>query len=577
LNKQKNIILKGSTAGRGIAKGYAFVIDNSAKKIKEFDSTSTQKIQQKKYHAARGLLKKEFEQIKMVLGGDGSSHSSRDSTYYDIFETNILMLDDPELSGEIDNYISQGKTAEFAVASSFDIYISKLLATGNQYLKDRSEDLIHLRALLIDYILKDSQQYSLGKEAGGGIAVMNSVSTRDIYNFQRHEVAGIVSQKGGLTSHAVILARAFNIPMIVGVQNALKKIDEGDLLVLNCDEASVCLNPDNTFLEDFEKKNEKFIKREEEILSRANENKAGKNIDLLLNVDFPEEIEEIHRWKASGVGLLRTESIFGSKDLNDEDYQAKVYGELAEKTFPEKLNIRLFDIGNDKLLGNFSSSEQNPALGQRGIRFLKNNPNLISTQLRAIFRASQLGNIKITIPMLTNLGDIIWFKKFIANIESELSNQKIEYKRCEIGIMLEIPSVAFGISSFAQEIDFVSIGTNDLAQYFFAADRNSDLVAGYYDYYDPAFLKFLNFAVSECKLYDVPVSICGEMAADLDFVPLLVAMGVDALSVSASLLPDVKECVLGINSEDKLTNLLEKVLNSKSSKVVKKLLRNDRK
>ena len=553
--------MKGSTAGREIAKGHACLIDNSVKKIKEFDSTSNQKIQHKKYNSAKDLLRKEFEQIKKVLGKEESA---------DIFETNILMLDDPELLVEINKNISEGKTAEFAVASSYDIYISKLLATHNQYLKERSEDLIHLKTLLIDYILKDSQQHTLKKN---GIAVMNTVSTRDIYNFHKHSVSGIVSQKGGLTSHAVILARAFNIPMIVGVHKALEKINEGDLLVLNCTEASVCLNPDDSFLEEFERKNLDFLKREEDILSRANENKAVKNIELLLNVDFPEEIDEIHRWKASGVGLLRTESIFGSKDLNDENYQAKVYWELAEKTFPEKLNIRLFDIGNDKLLGNFSASEQNPALGLRGIRFLRNNPIVLSTQLRAILRASQIGNIKITIPMLTNLDDLLWLKKNIKNIESELSFQKIEFRKCDIGIMLEIPSVAFGIETFAQKIDFVSIGTNDLAQYFFAADRNSDLVAGYYDYYDPAFLRFLNFAVSECKKYNIPVSICGEIAADLDFVPLLFAMDVDALSVSASLLPDVKECVLGIKNEEGLISLLKKIMNSKSSEDVKKLLK----
>ncbi len=562
MNNKINQILKGSSSGVGIAKAYAFVIDNSARNIREYDKKSTKKIQLKKYNSAKNRLIKEFEQIKKVLG-------ETDSDYKDIFETNILMLGDPELSSEIIKNIEEGKTSEFSVAVSYDFYISKLLATDNQYLRDRSEDLIHLRSLLIDYILKDSQEYRLEK---GGIAVMDLVSTRDIYNFDKQSVRGIVSQRGGLTSHAVILARAFKIPMIVGVKDALKKISGGDQLLLNCSKASVCINPDDSLLEEFQKEKDNVDKRKERLLAEVKNNNQSENeVKLLLNVDFKEEIEEVHNLGAQGVGLLRTESIFGSKDLNDQEYQLRIYKDLAEKTFPKKINIRLFDIGNDKLLGNFSSSEVNPALGQRGIRFLRNNPLVLEIQLRAILKASTLGNIKITLPMVTNIEDLLWFKDFMTKVERELSEENVEYKKCEIGVMLEIPSVSFSLGAFSKEIDFVSIGTNDLAQYFFASDRTQDNVAGYYNYYDPSFLRFLNFSVAECKKYEVPVSVCGEMAADLDFVPLLLAMGVDSLSMSASLLPDVKECVVNLDNR-KIAELLANVLLANNSDDVKNYL-----
>ncbi len=364
-------------------------------------------------------------------------------------------------------------------------------------------------------------------------------------------VTGYITNFGGLTSHAAIVARSLNVPAIVGLHEATENIQNSDKVIIDGFNGIVIVNPDEEQLLHFERKLRKLEAVDIE-LAKLKDLPAvtldGRKIDILANLDLTEEFESIIQNGAEGIGLMRTEQIFQEYDaFPSEDEQSEVYSNYAEKLYPHPLTIRAFDIGGDKVLP-VDVQEPNPMLGWRGIRFLLDNEELFKTQIRAVLKSSIHKNIKFMIPMISSVLEIKLTKELIAKCKDELISENIPFdEHLELGIMIEVPSAALMITDFADDVDFFSIGTNDLIQYMLAVDRGNDIVTNQYQEFHPAIIRTLNFIISAANKTSTKVSLCGEMAADYKAIPLLVGLGLDSISVSASVIPHAKEIIRALN------------------------------
>ncbi|MEK6551951.1 MAG: phosphoenolpyruvate--protein phosphotransferase, partial [Bacteroidota bacterium] len=403
------------------------------------------------------------------------------------------------------------------------------------------------------------------------VVITTTVTPSDTVLFSRVNVKGYVTDFGGLTSHAAIVARSLNIPAVVGLHDATNRIKENDLIIIDGYKGEVIINPSEKQLSDYKKKIEKLTEEDHELIKLRYLSATtldGKEIQLLANLDLMEEMEFIVQNGAKGVGLVRTEQLFEVYEtFPDEDEQFTVYKNIAERIYPEIVIIRAFDIGGDKVLP-VDIKEPNPFLGWRGIRLLLDNPQLFKSQIRAVLRASTHKNIKFMLPMISSLIEVRASKGIIDQCKSELKKEGKQFdKHMSVGIMIEIPSAAVMMKDFAGEIDFASIGTNYLIQYLLAVDRGNDIVSNIYQEFHPAVVRTLYHIINNGKKTKTPVSMCGEMAADPFAVPLLIGLGLESLSVSASAIPHIKKIIRSIDLKE-VELLANKCLEFKTEKEI---------
>ena len=388
-------------------------------------------------------------------------------------------------------------------------------------------------------------------------------------------VKGYVTNFGGLTSHAAIVARSLNIPAVLGIHDATRTINDGDIIIIDGLHGEVIIDPTTEQIEKYKAKQERLQEFDKE-LAKLKDKPAvtldGRRIILRANLDLIEELEYIQKNGAEGCGLVRTEQIFNLDDgFPDEDTQYKTYVDLAEKLYPHIVIIRVFDIGGDKVFP-VDFKEPNPFLGWRGIRFLLDNEALLKTQIRALLRASTHKNIKFMLPMITSIHEIRKTKEIIECCKNELVDEGFEIdKEINVGIMIEVPSAAVMAEEFAAEVNFVSIGTNDLIQYLLAVDRGNEIVAPLYQEFHPAVIRILNKIIHSGKQGEAKISMCGEMAANVLATPLLVGLGLDSMSVSASAIPHIKKIIRSINYEE-VKKLAEECLTFSTEHEVKSRL-----
>lgn len=466
-----------------------------------------------------------------------------------LFEAQIMILDDPILIEKIVSRIADEKmNPEFIVNDEISKYQDLMISSNEPYMKERSQDIEDIKNRIIRNIRKKKWKSRITEEV---IVVSESLTPADTVLFSRMKVAGYITNFGGLTSHAAIVARSLDVPAVVGVHDATENIDDGDILIIDGFNGIVIVNPTVEQLNEYKDKLEKLHQLDKE-LAKLKDKKAitkdGKVINIFANLDLSEELEIIIQNGAEGIGLLRTEQIFQEYDsFPNEEQQTKVYTEFAEKLYPLPLTIRAFDIGGDKVLP-IDVQEPNPMLGWRGIRFLLDNEELFRSQIRAVLRASKHKNVKFMIPMISSFSEIIRAKEIIRECKSELTEEKIIFdNQIEIGIMIEVPSAALLIKDFAAEVDFFSIGTNDLIQYMLAVDRGNDIVNSQYQEFHPAIIRTLDFIIREANKAGTKVTLCGEMAADFRAIPLLVGLGLDSISVSGAVIPYAKSIIRNLD------------------------------
>ncbi len=565
-SKEKNIILNGIAAASGISIAKAHVFS----KQKELVSEETiQDVDEaiNNLEIALEQSKKELRKIfSLAVDKLGEKRAA-------IFEAQIMILDDPILISTIKERIKKEKRVpEFIVDSEISKYTHLMNLADESYMKERSHDIEDIKSRIIKNLKKKKWKSRIANDV---IVVTTNLSPSDTVLFTRMNVKGYVTDFGGLTSHAAILARSLNIPAVLGVHDATNKIQEDDELIIDGYKGIVIVNPDEETKNEYLLKIEKLHSYDEE-LNKLKDLPAqtidGKIIKLLANLDLIEELEFISQNCAKGIGLVRTEQLFNHLDyFPDEEEQYLAYKDLAEKIYPEIVTIRAFDIGGDKVLP-VDLHEPNPFLGWRGIRLLLDNPELFKSQIRAVLRASEHKNIFFMIPMVTALEEVRETKLLIEQCKKELKSEKKNFdKHLPVGLMIEVPSAAAMAKEFAEESDFLSIGTNDLIQYTLAVDRGNEIVSKLYQEFHPSIVRFINHISTEGKKNGKQVSLCGEMAADPFATPLLIGLGLESLSISPSIIPQIKKIIRSISFKE-AKELANKCLTLKTEKEINEAL-----
>ena len=469
----------------------------------------------------------------------------------EIFEAQILMLDDKTIINKIIERIKEEKlNAEFIIQDEIEKYIKFMQDSGDDYLKERAHDLEDLKNRVIRNI---QQQKWLSRFDTSRIVVAENLTPADTILFSRNQVLGYATDLGGMTSHTAILARALKIPAVVGLKEATKSIKTGDLVILDGYKGILIINPEQDVVEEYQNK----IKRIAEFERKLEDFKFvpavtidGRKITILANIEFPEEVNEALESGAEGVGLFRTEYIISNGTIPEEDEQFEEYLKVAEKVYPYKVVIRTFDVGGDKIFRDYHR-EENPFLGWRGIRIGLDKPEILLSQLRAILRASVKKNVWVMFPMVSSINEVREAKKYIDMAKAQLKEKNIPFdENIKVGVMIETPSSALMAKEIAREVDFFSIGTNDLIQYTLAVDRGNETVAKIFQEFHPAVLRLIQFVVESAQRAKIPVSVCGEMAADPFATVLLVGFGLNELSVAPKMIPEIKRIIKTIKFKD---------------------------
>ncbi|MCX6173773.1 MAG: phosphoenolpyruvate--protein phosphotransferase [Ignavibacteriales bacterium] len=562
MKSESENILKGIAAAPGIAISKAFLYKKEKEEIVNDPITDVNEALQNletALHQSKKELRKIFSLAVDKLGEKRAA----------IFEAQIMILDDPILVATIQSRIKNEKRVpEYIVNDEISKYTDLMNLSHESYMKERSHDIEDIKNRIIRNLKKKKWKSRITNDV---VVITTTVTPSDTVLFSRVNVKGYVTDFGGLTSHAAIVARSLNIPAVVGLHDATNRIKENDLIIIDGYKGEVIINPNDKQLQHYQKKIDKLTKEDHELIKLRDLSATtldGKEIQLLANLDLIEEMEFIVQNRAKGVGLVRTEQLFEVYEtFADEEEQFSVYKNIAERIYPEIVIIRAFDIGGDKVLP-VDLKEPNPFLGWRGIRLLLDNTQLFKTQIRAVLRASTHKNIKFMLPMISSLYEIRTSKEIIDQCKSELKKEGKHFdKHMSVGIMIEIPSAAVMMQDFADEVDFASIGTNDLIQYLLAVDRGNDIVSNIYQEFHPAVVRTLYHIINNGKKTKTPVSMCGEMAADPFAVPLLIGLGLESLSVSASAIPHIKKIIRSIDLKE-VELLANKCLELKTEKEI---------
>jgi phosphotransferase system enzyme I (PtsI) len=396
---------------------------------------------------------------------------------------------------------------------------------------------------------------NLGDLAAHSIIVSEDITPSDTADMDRSKLLGFITDAGGQTSHAVIMARSMRIPAVVGLHNATKRIKSGDQILVDGYDGIVVINPSEARLFKYGKLASERRKLDEiykSVLSEPSETKDGSPFGLMSNIEGAHEMEQVLAMRSDGVGLFRTEGLFlRHHGYPPESVQYDEYIAVAKAAPDRPITIRTLDIGGDKVLQDGSDEHDNSFMGFRAIRFCLENLDIFKTQLRAILRASALGNIKIMYPMISGVGELRRANEVLDQVKEDLRAEGIAFNEAiEVGAMVEIPSAAMIVDLLAEEVDFFSIGTNDLIQYLMAVDRLNDRVAHLYEPAHPAVLRTLKWIIDESNRLGKHVSVCGEIAGDPIYASLLLGLGANALSLTSSMLPEVKYYIRNIDIED---------------------------
>ncbi|MCK5457787.1 MAG: phosphoenolpyruvate--protein phosphotransferase, partial [Melioribacteraceae bacterium] len=537
-----NNMYQGIAAAPGIAIKPAYLFKKDVEIISE-ESITDVKEAIGNFNEALEKSKKELAKVfNLAVDKLGKKRAA-------LFEAQIMILDDSILIDRIINRIKdEKKNSEFIVNDEISKYQDLMTASHEPYMKERSQDIEDIKNRIIRNIRKKKWKSRITEEV---IVVSESLTPADTVLFSRMKVAGYITNFGGLTSHAAIVARSLDVPAVVGLQDATENINDSDILIIDGFNGIVIVNPSEEQVDEYRNKLDKLHQLDKE-LAKLKDKKAvtkdGRRINIFANLDLSEELEIIIQHGAEGVGLMRTEQIFQEyESFPSENQQTKIYTEFAEKLYPLPLTVRAFDIGGDKVLP-VDMQEPNPMLGWRGIRFLLDNKELFKTQIRAVLRSSKHKNVKFMIPMISSFREIILSKELIQECKDELISEEIIFDdHIEIGMMIEVPSTALLIKDFADEVDFFSIGTNDLIQYMLAVDRGNDIVNSQYQEFHPSIIRTLHFIITEANKANTNITMCGEMAADIRAIPLLVGLGLESISVSGAVIPYAKSIIRSLD------------------------------
>ncbi len=536
----EEIILQGTAASAGVAEGKALLYLQKELNVPSYD-LSADAVEPEIQRFDQAIIKTR-EQITAIRNKVAASLGDGEAQ---IFDAHLLVLEDHAL---LDEVISELRKTQKNVESCYkkvaQRYISFFSSMDDTYLKERVTDIQDVSRRLLQN-LTGTQKTSLAKLAADSIVVSEDITPSDTADMDRNKLLGFVTNEGGQTSHSVIMARAMGIPAVVGLHDATQKIKSGDRIIIDGYHGTVVINPTEKRIlkySDLAKERREQNEVYRSVLTEPSETKDGTPIELMSNIEGSQEMDQVVAMNSSGIGLFRTEGIFlRHHGYPPESVQYEEYAAVAKAANGQPIIIRTLDIGGDKTLGVSSTEDDHSFMGFRAIRFCLENPGIFKTQLRAILRASAFGNVKIMYPMISGVSELKRANQILDSVKAELRSELIHFNEdIEVGAMVEIPSAAAIIDLLSKETDFFSIGTNDLIQYLMAVDRLNDRVAHLYEPAHPAVLRTLKWIMDGAKRANKPVSVCGEIASDPIYVGLLLGMGANSLSLTPSMLPEIK-------------------------------------
>ncbi len=463
----------------------------------------------------------------------------------EIFEAQRLALRDPTVREAVLGRIAESRcVADYAVQAALDEARRRLAASPNEYLRARAGDLADIKNRLLRNL---RQARAFSRIEPDRVVVAEDLTAADVLLFSRRAVLGIATDFGGPTSHVSIMARALGVPAVVSLHGLSPALAGGETVVLDGFHGRVIVDPSEETLAAYRERREQYrlIRAGgEEVRDLPAETEDGTRVALRANLELPEEVPLLERYGAEGVGLFRTEMLLLAKGSPlGEAEQLAVYREVVRAARPHATTLRLIDLGGDKFLP-MAHREHNPFLGWRGVRVLLDKPEVLRPQLRAVLQAATEGPVRILIPMVSSLEEVHRLRSHLADAVRSLQADGLDHDAdVPLGVMVEVPSVALAADRYAAEVDFLSVGTNDLTQFTLAVDRGNDLVAGRYRELHPVVLRLVRETVEAGRRHGVPVSLCGEMAGNPRVAPLLVGLGLRELSASPSFLPDVKRAI----------------------------------
>lgn len=454
----------------------------------------------------------------------------------EILEGHIAMLNDPFMLGQMQENIDTGSVAEKAVDTVCNMFMDMFLDVDDALTRQRVSDIKDIRDSLLQHLL-DAKTVDISMVPPNTVLISDDFTPSMTGKIKKENVCAIVTETGGVTSHSAILARAMGIPAILSVTDATKKIKDGEMLICDGFKGNVLSDFSEKDIEKYSELQKEFLAKKESLkIYMGKETVTSKGIKKAVygNIGKPDEVQNVLQNSGEGIGLFRTEFLFMDRsDQPSEDEQLEAYSTVAKAMNGKEVIIRTLDIGGDKEIPYLSiEKEDNPFLGHRGIRYCLDNKVLFKNQIRAILRAAVYGNIKIMLPLITCVEEVRQTKKIIKECERELTEEKKEYKSVPLGVMIETPSSVLISDLLAKEVDFFSIGTNDLTGYTMAVDRGNSKVSGLYDILQPAVLRAIEMTVKNAKEAKIQVGMCGEAAADERLIPMLLAWGLDEFSVS---------------------------------------------
>lgn len=573
------IIIQGLTVSKGIILGQCKLLQHGQSDYRKEKINNNQVPRElKRLDSAKRKSLVELKKIKNKLKPSVRKNIGM------FLDTHIMLINDKNFTRNVKKNIKDKLLcADWAIYEEYLSIKSSFDGMRDLYIKQRIEDINHIVKLLLKNLKKNQKSVVTGLSSlGGFIVVTDDLSPADVLVAHQTKCVALISEFGGRSSHSSILSRGLEIPSIVGVKNALSTLKNDDEVILDGNHGIIIINPDQEAKRYYRRLQRDDISKKKKLSLIMNKDcfsSDNQRIEIMANLELPQEMKILTKKKFDGIGLFRTEYLYTDRtDFPTEAEQVAGYKKIVQKMRDKPVVFRTLDIGADKEIPeNIKSGSiaRNPALGLRGIRYSLNNQKIFLNQVKAILRAGYYGNVKIMLPMITTLSEIIHAKNLIELAKEHLRKRKLKFSNSvDVGIMVEVPSCAVLSSKFAEHVDFLSIGTNDLVQYTLAIDRVDDEVNYLYDPYNNAVLNLIKNVIESGIKQKVQVSLCGEMAGDIQFTRLLLGMGLKSFSMHPSAIPEVKEIILktDIRSLEKLSAKIINCIDSKEKhELIKKL------
>jgi phosphoenolpyruvate-protein phosphotransferase (PTS system enzyme I) len=541
--------LEGRGVAPGIAIGRAVTLQTRLREVYRFPLVGEAEVDEeiRRFDQAREITAQELAYLRAQVDGELGEELAA------IFEAHQLLLRDDAFSGRVRERIRKEHcNAEWAVHKTVEELEERFAQIDNEYLRERNEDLRDVSRHLLR-TLHGVSVHELSEIEGDLIIVADDLTPSEAVHLGRQGVVGFALESGGRTSHTTIIARSLNVPLVCGLPEITELLTDDDPVIVDGDRGVVVLHPGADDLAAYRRAQEAATRREREMAATCDlqaTTRDGCEVALMANLDLPEEIDEVLRFGAAGIGLYRSEFLYIEKspELPTEEDHYVLYRRIVEASAPWPAVVRTYDLGGRKLAREvMHTHEDNPVLGLRGIRLTLARPEVFRVQLRALFRAGLHGDLWVLLPMVSGVEEVHRFRAFAAEVMEELERDGVAFQRDpKLGVMIEVPSAALTADLIAPHVDFFAIGTNDLIQYSLAVDRNNEHVADLYQPLHPAILRMLRQVLAAAAAAGIEVELCGEMGGDERLAPLLVGLGLRRLSMAPRQVPVIKTLIRGL-------------------------------